>query len=275
MRRHFEYPRRSLKPSEILSKEVIEPEWIVKDMIPRGTMIVLAGEAGAGKSYLMYNLLYAISSGRPFLDHATVPTKIVYFDEENGEPDFLQYNQWAWAAHGGLEPSTLDRWARIEHRQLVSGWKMATRKALREHSPGLVIFDTATPCFHIQDENDNGEAQRVIQELARIRAEFGDPNATFIILKHERQRDDTTHRRTIRGAKAWLGAVDQVLYHVIAPGARRRKDGTRKTRVEPDKLRAFALDHVIEIDPVKVEGPPNSLILRAKPIYAKSEPEAD
>jgi hypothetical protein len=73
----------------------------------------------------------------------------------------------------------------------------------------------------------------------------------------------------------WLGAVDQVLYHVIAPGAKRRKDGTRKTRLEPDKLRAFALDHVIAIDPIKVKGHPTSLILQASRLEDVVEVEED
>lgn len=259
-----------MRPSEILSKEVIEPTWIVKDMIPLGTMIVLAGEAGAGKSYLMYALMYAVAAQQPFLGHATVPTRVLYFDEENAEPDFLQYNQWAWAAAGCTPTEQLDAQLRIEHFSLLGGWKEPMQRAIKEHQPGLVIIDTATPALHIQDENDNAEASRAIQALRAIRQGAGHP-ITFIVLKHERQRDDQGHRRTIRGAKVWLGAFDQVLFHVIAPGAKRRKDGTRKTRLEPDKLRAFALDHVIEINPEKLIGPPNSLILHANPLYGKIE----
>lgn len=263
-----------MKPTQILTQQIIEPAWIVKDMIPLGTMIVLAGEAGAGKSYLMYALMYAIGAEQPFLGHATVPTRVLYFDEENAEPDFLQYNQWAWAAAEARPPEQLDESLRIEHFALLGGWKAPMVQAIKEHRPGLVIIDTATPALHIQDENDNAEANRAIQALRAIRQAAGHP-ITFIVLKHERQRDEAGHRRTIRGAKVWLGAFDQVLYHVIAPGAKRRKDGTRLTRLEPDKLRAFALDHVIAIDPLKVEGPPNSLILRAKPIYTKLDDEAE
>lgn len=263
-----------MKPSQILSKEIIEPTWIVKDMIPLGTMIVLAGEAGAGKSYLCYSLAYAIASGQTFLGHATVPTRVLYFDEENAEPDFLQYNQWAWAAAGAREPETLDPWLQVEHFSLLGGWQAPMTDAILDHKPGLVIVDTATPALHIQDENDNAEANRAIQTLRAIRAKAGIP-ITFIVLKHERQRDEQGHRRTIRGAKVWLGAFDQVLYHVIAPGAKRRKDGTRKTRLEPEKLRAFALDHKIEIDPIKVSGPPDSLILKGNPIYERAEVSSD
>lgn len=264
-----------VKPSEINTRELITPTWIVKDMFPRGTMIIIAGEAGAGKSYLMYNLAYAIAAGKDFLGHPTVPTRVVYFDEENAEPDFLQYNQWAWTAAGCQDLTETDRWLDIQHYALLSAWKKPMARCIKDFKPGLVIVDTATPAFHIQDENDNAEASRAIQALRQVRELAGDKDLTFIILKHERQRDEQGHRRTIRGAKVWLGAVDQVLYHTIAPGARRRVDGTRKTRLEPDKLRAYALDHVIAIDPLKVTGPPNSLILRASRLSSSEDPEQD
>jgi RecA-family ATPase len=224
----------------------------------------------------MYNLAYAVAAGKPFLGHPTVPTRILYFDEENAEPDFLQYNQWAWAAMG-CPPlvDQVDPWLQVEHYALLTAWKAPMAQLVKAFKPGLVIIDTATPALHIQDENDNSEASRAIQTLRQIREVAGDPDLTFIILKHERQRDEAGHRRTIRGAKVWLGAVDQVLYHVIAPGAKRRKDGTRKTRLEPDKLRAFALDHTIAIDPLKVDGPPNSLILRASRLDPHPEPDEE
>ena len=136
-------------------------------------------------------------------------------------------------------------------------------QVVKEHQPGLVIIDTATPALHINDENDNSEASRKIQGLRLIR-KMGDDH-TFILIKHEKLRDDITHRRTIRGAKTWLGAFDQVLYHVIAKGARRRADRTRLTRLEPEKLRAHALGHALRIDPTFTLGLPKGLILRCEP----------
>ena len=252
----------------MLTQDIIQPEWIVQDMLPRGTIVVLAGEAGAGKSYLCYSLAYAASLGKPFLGFPTKETRIVYFDEENGEPDFLQYNQWAWAALGCPdEPETmtqLDKNLDLQHHTLLSGWKMTMRSVLRAHQPGLVIVDTCTPAFHVKDENDNAEASRVLHDLREMRQAYAAPDTTFLLLKHEKQREDTGHRRTIRGAKGWLGACDQTLYHVIPQGARRRRDGLRRTVLEPDKLRAFALRHSISIEPEWTDGTVKGLKLQAK-----------
>ena len=126
-----------MKPSTILTRAPIEPRWIVRDMLPRGTMVILAGEAGAGKSTLCYVLAYALAMGAPFLGHVTIPTRVLYFDEENGEPDFLCYNQWAWAGHGCPDPVHLDTMLRLEHYSLAGGWKAPMRQAIIDHQPGL------------------------------------------------------------------------------------------------------------------------------------------
>lgn len=247
-----------MKPSDVLLTEFVEPEWIVRGVLPKGNMVIVAGEQNVGKSYLMYYLAYATITNSKFLGHQTVPTRVVYFDEENGTPDFTQYNQWAWRAHGAPDPLLVDSVLRLEHFSLLGGWVGPMREILKEFKPGLVIVDTATPAFHLNDENDNAEANRVISQLRRLRAETC-AGATFIILKHEKQRDEVTHRRTIRGAKTWLGAFDQVLYYVAAPGAKRRKNRLRKAVLEPDKLRAFGLDHKIGVDP-DFDGPDRKML---------------
>ena len=69
----------------------------------------------------------------------------------------------------------------------------------------------------VRDENDNAEANRVITQLRVIQSQVT-PKPTFTVLKHEKQRDEESHRRTIRGAKVWLGAFDQVIHLLHAQG---------------------------------------------------------
>lgn len=248
-----------MKPSSIVTQQAIEPHWIVKDMLPRGTTVLLAGEAGAGKSFLSYVLAYSVASGLPFLGHQTVPTRVLYFDEENGEPDFLQYNQWVWSGLGQPDLPALDERLEIEHNALVAGWREKVLVMMGDLKAELVVFDTATPAFSVKEENDNSEATEICRILRGYRQKTGQ-ETTFLILKHERMRDDPGHRRTIRGAKAWMGAADQVLFHVASKG-RRRKDGLRKTQLLPEKMRAFGLRNPIVIDPQWADTSQKGLIL--------------
>src|SRR5690348_3018268 len=104
-----------MKPSSVISTKIAEPTWIVQDFLPEDYMVIVAGEAGAGKSVLMYHLAYAVASGRPFLGRVTYPHRVLYFDEENGLPDFAKYNLWAWSGTGQPDLTDVDERLDLQH----------------------------------------------------------------------------------------------------------------------------------------------------------------
>ena len=248
-----------LIPSVIFAEETVEPTWLVHQMFPRGTLIALVGEAGAGKSYLSYYLSYCVALGRPFLGFSTVQTPVLYFDEENSRPDAIQYQHWVWRALGCPEPALLDPVIHPQHLALLAGWKGPMAALATKYRPGLIVVDTATPALHIQDENDNAEATQAIQSLRGIQDAAGN-ETTILILKHEREKKEG-HGRSVRGAKTWLGAVDQVVYHARLRG-KPRADGLFDTLLTPEKHRAFALRHRIRIQPNWTDDTPQGLNLQ-------------
>ena len=75
--------------------------------------------------------------------------------------------------------------------------------------------------------------------------------AGMLILKHAKvvaRGED----RTIRGAKAWKGASDGLIFHTRTAG-RPRDDGLHCTYIWPDKARAFGLRERLKVTPHKVE----------------------
>lgn len=262
-------PRESLP--DLLALAYTDPPWLVKGMLAQGTMTTLAGEPGVGKSMLSYLLAYCVAGGLPFLNMPTTQNPVCYFDEENSRPDFVKYNQRIWNGLGCPDPTPLNDTLHLYHMTLVDRWQPRMLEAASRHKPGLIVVDTATPALHIQDENDNAEASLAIQNLRAVQRASG-PHCSVLILKHERQRDPHMHRRTIRGAKVWLGAVDQTLYHAV-PRGRRRADGLRRTILEPDKMRAFGLESSVLIDPNWTDPSRKGLIFHAKPYTPDSEDE--
>lgn len=261
-------PRESLP--DLLAMTYTDPPWLVKGMIAQGTMVTLAGEPGVGKSMLSYYLAYCVAGGLPFLNMDTIQSPVCYFDEENSRPDFVKYNQRVWQGLGAPDPQLLDGNLHLYHMTLVDRWQPRMLDAAGRHKPALIIVDTATPALHIQDENDNAEASLAIQNLRAVQRASG-PHCSVLILKHERQRDPYQHRRTIRGAKVWLGAVDQTLYHAVPRGGRRRTDGLRRTILEPDKMRAFGLEAPILIDPAWTDDTRKGLKFHAKTVEPDDE----
>jgi RecA-family ATPase len=233
-------------------------------------MIVLAGSPGAGKSFLSYSLAVAGAVGAPFLGSTPEsPFRTLYFDEENAPEDAAEYLRWTW--NGLQRPSVAQIEANLWHyglqlsrlpNSLARAEFMASAAAALR--PDLIIIDTATPVCRIEDENDNAEASRAIAFLRRLRA-VAAPNCTLLILKHMRIDKDSGHR-DIRGAKAWSGECDGILFQEKAPGKPFPILGRKfsSTRLSPQKTRAFGLQFPLKITPAEVSG---GVHLTASPYY--------
>lgn len=227
-----------------------EPDWLIKDTVHKGNLILLAGLAGIGKSLFSYSLANSLATATHFLNGAASPQyRILYCDEENGLADLSAYARWTWRGFGSPGRDVLDKNLRIEARTLSgsNAWHVTLRQLCGEFKPHLLILDTATPACHIQDENDNAEAAAACQKIRLAMDESG-PECAGIVLKHLRL-DPTSGRMEVRGAKHWKGAVDAIWYHLYCPGPK-RADGWRNTHIRPEKSRAYGLHDDILIKPV-------------------------
>lgn len=240
-----------------LLSSVTDPPWVIEGFIPQGHLIVLAGEEGVGKSYLCYVMAVAVASGLPFLGHPTAPMNVLYFDEENSKYDHAQYLQWAWRGLGCPPIADLVTRLRVEHFSLGKDWAQQMAPMIQAHQPGLVIVDTVTPALSIEDENDNTEGGEAIRALRRIQGD-----SSIILLKHAKFLGEDHGRRTIRGAKVWLGATDATYFHVLNRG-RKRANGLRGTQLIPEKHRAFGLRYYLGISPEWVDHNGKGLKLNA------------
>jgi len=236
-------------------------EWLLPDLLPRGSLIALAGLPGAGKSVLSYTMAMGLATGTAVIGRQPDRCyRVCYFDDENGIHDRLEYQRWAaWGL--GLDES--HRAALEANLWVYSGalgthaWPDAVADAIDAHDPAVLMFDTATPCFNIEDENDNAEASQTIRQL-RTLMRSREPHISGWVLKHGKVRSEETEERdasyTLRGAKAWEGAVDGIIYHIRGRG-RPNVDGLHVTKLVPGKTRAFGLRQRLIIQPAWVQTP--------------------
>jgi RecA-family ATPase len=242
---------------DILTAEERDPVWLIPDMLLQGQLICLAGDAGTGKSYLSYSLAMCVAAGCPALGGlipAQPPKRVLYFDQENGGQDREKYLRRVWKGLRDINGEEPDLGLLMENFWPMSfilggeDWADVAAMAIEQIQPHMLIFDTATPCFSIKEENSNGEATIAINTVRKLMA-LTDPIASAIILKHAKTRTDKETRiRSMRGAKAWKGAADGTMFQVMATG-RPRKNGLRPTHLEPDKQRAYGLQGTIYITP--------------------------
>mgnify|MGYP001614943497 CR=1 FL=1 len=244
--------------AEILTSDPPTPDWVVERFIPRDTITVLIGLEGIGKSSLSYSLALAVATGTPFLGRPTQQLKVLYFDNENSHPDCSQYLRRLWIGMGCPDPAELDKFLQVEHFSLSVGWQKVFAAKCREWNPGLVIVDTANACVSIKDENSNAEAGEILSFVQIARP----ARASVILMKHEREPKDGMGK-SVRGAKYWLGAVDQVVYlhrqqgrpSGTTPIGTDRPERMHRTKLIPAKHRAFGLDEPINITPKELDTP--------------------
>lgn len=256
---------------DILLADDEEPTWLIPEIILQGSIVAYAGEEGVGKSFVSYVMALAMAAGcEGFsgLIPAGEPKRVVYFDEENSSQDMKAYIRRAWTGlmqgvdreeREGYEDNLMGFWPVSGHLG-TDDWPDRVAEWIDFHAPHVMFFDTANPCFDIENENDNAKAQQIVATLKRLRT-MTDPEVTMVILKHAKIRTQRGRRR-IRGAKAWGGAVDQVMFQVKATG-RPRADGLSLTRLEKDKTRAYGLRQHIYITPQYTDAKRSGLILDA------------
>lgn len=239
---------------ELLSGPPPEADWLVPNLIPKGSLIAMCGLEGVGKSVFAYTLTAAVGSGLPILGRDTVASRVLYIDEENGHRDRRAYIYRAWVGLGRPDKDLLNANLAIHGFALSISemdWYIKLRDMAAEFKPALIIIDTVTPACRIKDENSNGEAAIAANKLRGVMNVAG-PDCAALIMKHLRVNRDTG-QVDMRGAKFWKGTVDAIWYH-RRPGGRPRKDGLYKTYIRPEKVRAFGLQTEIEIDAQRIEG---------------------
>ncbi len=67
----------------------IKTEYIVEGLIPKDLITILYARSGMGKSTLMTQLCYAVSTGQPFMGQNTIKAPCAYLDFENGLPTIV------------------------------------------------------------------------------------------------------------------------------------------------------------------------------------------
>ncbi len=249
----------SLPVKELLMIDPPPPDWLIKDILMKDSFVLLAGESGTGKSVLTYAMVLALVTGGRFLGTKVEQTRVIVFDEENSLPDLTQYLRWLWIGMGRPDAEAIGERFHLEHFSCGSldGPPYGLMEdVVGQHKPALIVIDTATTCLGIMDENDNAEASRAIRKLRKVR-KAADNNATLLVLKHAKMTG-SKKRRSIRGARTWLGECDSALFLIGRQGPA-RPDGLKNTTLLAEKIRAHGLRHEIYIKPVKPSG--DSLVL--------------
>jgi hypothetical protein len=180
-----------------------EPEWLVDGILPANGLAMLYGAPEAGKSFLAVDMALAIASqptwhGRPVKDGS-----VVYVAAEGAQSLKRRVAAWKYvhdfAGCAGL--FVVPEAVQLMDDADVTGLLTAMDTRLAE-PPALLMFDTLQRCMSGGDENNQGDAGKVIGNLDFLRKMTG---ATCLLIHHP----GTTVGRP-RGSTVFAGAMDAV-----------------------------------------------------------------
>ena len=182
---------------EIMALGIPDPVWVIEDVVPAGTVIVIYGEPGCGKTIIDLSW------------HAQLAAEgkhSVFIDEESGNNMMARRLAFMQANQGAI--------SQYLHYYPFPGLTVADADALvaycAEHKPALVTFDSLADMLSVSglDENSATDVTRWMVSVAvRIAQETG---AAVVLIDHNAK--DVTNVRYSRGSGAKKAKADGAWY---------------------------------------------------------------
>jgi KaiC/GvpD/RAD55 family RecA-like ATPase len=230
-----------LKTLADIMKEEGEREWIVDKLIPAGSLVILAGRGGVGKSFVALQMIADIANEQKVLGYFEEHGSSVLLVDEENDPITLKERAEMLGVQNAEKIKVLN----------YAGVKLDTkngmetlREAIRKSGAKLVILDSWTQVVSKIDENKAVQVNNLLYRLKKMAIE---EKCTFLIIHHLRKNMPyvTEEKDELRGSSVLLNTPDIVLLLENDPFvADRRILKMVKNRFGPEKAYAiiFAQD---------------------------------
>ncbi len=213
----------------IWTLEVPPLEWTCEQFLAMGSITLLSGLAGVGKTWWGLALSKAILHSTDFLGRVTSRRKVIYCDRDNpicvikGRLELLQFQESPdfhyWGLHCEPPPPMLE-----EPQQYVD---------LAQMDPHPVfIFDSLVRFHNAENENSASAMAPVMRQLRKIAS----AGAAVLVLHHRGKSEDNQYR----GSSDIQAAVDLSL--MMDGDAEQMRLETTKNRLEKEFFVAMKFD---------------------------------
>jgi hypothetical protein len=211
-----------------------DPEPLIDDVLDQGTVALLYGMWGSGKSFIAEDWGASVATARPWQGRRTEQRRVLYVAAEGAYGLKGRTDAWEQGWRTKILDGTLDILPRPVN--LTNTSDVGNLSALIDWvGYGFVILDTLARCMVGADENSAKDCGIVVDALHRLRR--CTPGGRGVVLGvHHTGKDG----KTFRGSSAFEAGADTV-YSVTLDGAvivldrEKRKDGP-KTDIHRLKL---------------------------------------
>lgn len=223
--------------AELRTMSFPDTELVEGGILHEGARLMIAGDAGIGKSYVGLQLAWESAIGEPWLGLWTVkrPLSTLLIQMEVSEPLFRK--RYLRLADVCDDPDNM--WMLTDETFDLDANQSALQGTIEELALSgepldLVVLDPLY-LMHEGDENAVTEIKPTLHIIDKIRRKYG---TAFIIIHHVNKRAEGANRPTmglIRGSSGWAGWVDTIVYF------QRRSDTTLSTHLLKARNRESSL----------------------------------
>lgn len=226
----------ALKSADFAARAVVDRQWIVEPLIPKGEPTLVYGPGAAGKSLLLLQLALAMAAGRDWLGKPVPAGRVLFYTCEDDTDELNRRASLILKALGATWEDCGDRFLCIPMRECDTSAVLAsadrdgtlkttpTYEALKRRviswGPQIVIIDTLADAF-AGNENDRAHAKQFIKLVQSLGLRREPP--TFIVTAHP-SVSGMTDGRGASGSTGWPNAVRSHLYLERAPSDTRDPD---------------------------------------------------
>jgi len=211
-----------------MTSELVEEQ--VSGIMAKGTLSMIVGPDGHGKTFASIALACSMITGKDFLGHMIKSTGAVYYIAAEGRAS-IKPRVLSWCREFGVDPeAVLDDFIITTHAASslrLIGWAdvAALTEDIKKHHKefALIVVDTYAIAAGIDNENDNGPASQYAANMRRLSDETG---ATVLTVHHP-SKDNWLNPR---GASSLRAAQDTVI-------ALRQDENKTTGKVQVDKYR--------------------------------------
>ena len=220
---------KTVSMSELLDNVYQSKPPLVDGLLYRGTYLFV-GAPKLGKSFLMTQLAYHISTGTPLWNYPVRKGTVLYLALED---DYRRLQERSYRMFGTAENESL--FFSVSAGQLGSGLDEQLTNFLREH-PGtsLIIIDTLQKVREVG--GDNYSYANDYQIITRLKALADSYGICLLLVHHTRKQQADDSFETISGTTGLLGCADGSL--LMQKKKRTELDATIKVvgRDQPDQI---------------------------------------
>lgn len=218
-------------------KQLPKAEPLIDNVLDQGTVALLYGKWGSGKSFIAWDWAASIAAGRAWQGRPTEQRRALYIAAEGAYGLRARMDAWEQGWKTTVEDGQLDILPRPLN--LTNAIDVCNLAALiKWNGYGLVLFDTLARCMVGADENSAKDCGQVVDAMHRLREATPDGRGVITAVHHTGKDG-----KTFRGSSVFEAGADTVYAvkmdgAVITLGREKRKDGP-----EDDQ-------HTLRLDPI-------------------------